>query len=509
MRRKSNSCQPARTRAVRFVLLAALVSLFFRSSSQAAGPTLEWVRQFTPQTSAVGSMSLDGLGHIYLQDVSVRKFDALGNELSTFSVSGMRALSADEIGNVFVTGWNEGPFATLHDAAGNEIWRRQRGGSDAFADRAGNVYVSGWIDGGETEDDALVTKFDAAGNELWSTQFGGSLWDLNTRVSADKSGNVFAFGEIQGGVQRAFLTKLDSNGNENWTRELSAARFVRRGGVVADGLGNVYISGSANAPIATPRIHQGYDAFLAKYDDDGNQIWLREFGTGDYAELARHVTVDGLGNVFVAGTLDGPNVENDNDAFLAKYNVDGDRLWMHQFGSVENDWADFVSADGLGNIYIAGTTRGDFGEPFSGGNDRDVFLAKFRDDFVQLSGDFNNDGTVDAADYVVWRKDGAAPVDYSDWRGNFGRSTAATTPSTPGDVNNDGTVDAADYVAWRRTGGTPQQYDQWRTNFGRSAAAAGFSISSSETPVPEPASLPLLTVAAFAFGPLHRKRVRH
>jgi autotransporter-associated beta strand protein len=39
-----------------------------------------------------------------------------------------------------------------------------------------------------------------------------------------------------------------------------------------------------------------------------------------------------------------------------------------------------------------------------------------------LQGDFNADGKVDAADYVVWRKGGAAftPADYDDWRENFG-----------------------------------------------------------------------------------------
>jgi hypothetical protein len=40
-----------------------------------------------------------------------------------------------------------------------------------------------------------------------------------------------------------------------------------------------------------------------------------------------------------------------------------------------------------------------------------------------LAGDFNNDGVVDAADFVVWRKNSANPG-YEDWRANFGRATA-------------------------------------------------------------------------------------
>ena len=43
-----------------------------------------------------------------------------------------------------------------------------------------------------------------------------------------------------------------------------------------------------------------------------------------------------------------------------------------------------------------------------------------------LPGDFNNDGTVDAADYVVWRKGLSTatytPAAYNVWRANFGAS---------------------------------------------------------------------------------------
>jgi hypothetical protein len=54
---------------------------------------------------------------------------------------------------------------------------------------------------------------------------------------------------------------------------------------------------------------------------------------------------------------------------------------------------------------------------------------------VGLAGDYNEDGTVDAADYVVWRKDPAAhggdPDGYNVWRQNFGM---------PGGVGGAGTV---------------------------------------------------------------------
>jgi hypothetical protein len=70
--------------------------------------------------------------------------------------------------------------------------------------------------------------------------------------------------------------------------------------------------------------------------------------------------------------------------------------------------------------------------------------------------------------------------------------------SVAGDFNGDGAVDAADYVVWRKTDGTPAGYDAWRSHFG-ATAGAGTSItvaSSSQAAIPEPASSVLLMFAA-------------
>ena len=72
----------------------------------------------------------------------------------------------------------------------------------------------------------------------------------------------------------------------------------------------------------------------------------------------------------------------------------------------------------------------------------------------------------------------------------------------PGDFNSDGKVDAADYVVWRKTNGTQPGYDMWRTNFG-SPAGAGSSLGGSA--VPEPGTLGLGLFTLLALGWLRRQ----
>ena len=60
---------------------------------------------------------------------------------------------------------------------------------------------------------------------------------------------------------------------------------------------------------------------------------------------------------------------------------------------------------------------------------------------------------------------------------------------TPGDYNGDGTVDAADYVVWRKNDINGQQgYDDWRANFG-AMSGRGTAAGLRGAAVPEPSSL--------------------
>ncbi|MEX0610487.1 MAG: thrombospondin type 3 repeat-containing protein, partial [Pirellulales bacterium] len=66
----------------------------------------------------------------------------------------------------------------------------------------------------------------------------------------------------------------------------------------------------------------------------------------------------------------------------------------------------------------------------------------------------------------------------------------AAPPLLAGDFNDDGMVDAADYIVWRKTGGTQAEYETWRANFGATSGTGGVSLDTGA--VPEPATCALL-----------------
>ncbi len=70
--------------------------------------------------------------------------------------------------------------------------------------------------------------------------------------------------------------------------------------------------------------------------------------------------------------------------------------------------------------------------------------------------------------------------------------------SIPDDFNGDGTVNAADYVVCRKTNGTPAGYNTWRSHFGQTASSGAGAIANAA--VPEPATLALLIVGILAMS---------
>ncbi len=67
-----------------------------------------------------------------------------------------------------------------------------------------------------------------------------------------------------------------------------------------------------------------------------------------------------------------------------------------------------------------------------------------------------------------------------------------------GDFNHDGSVDAADYVVWRKNPGgvyAPNDFNVWRARFGQTAGSRATGSESTNATVPEPSTQTIFVVA--------------
>jgi hypothetical protein len=97
-------------------------------------------------------------------------------------------------------------------------------------------------------------------------------------------------------------------------------------------------------------------------------------------------------------------------------------------------------------------------------------------------------------------------------QGVFRFAAAQDTPfvdALAGDFNNDGSIDAADYVVWRKNLGSQDDYNLWRTNFGRTsgAGAAANLAGSLSSSVPEPSSIVVLLLGIALSATLSRRKL--
>ncbi|MBN1435774.1 MAG: SBBP repeat-containing protein [Sedimentisphaerales bacterium] len=337
------------------------------------------------------------------EDATASSEIAWSRQVDTDKGGSSWGVAVDGDGNVFIGGRTEGDmdganaggndaFLIKYDADGGRVWTRQLGtnkddiGFAVAVDGGGNSYIAGMTAGDlagydpcsvdpcdtEVDIDAYIAKYDAEGEQVWLRQLGTTEEDAARGVAVDAAGNVYVSGYTMGGLGGenaegfdAFLVKYDADGEQVWIRQLSTNADDKAYSVTVDDAGAVYVCGETeNAG--------GIDAFVAKYDADGNEIWIRQMGTGAIA-MARAIAVDSEGNVFVSGVAG--DVLGDGEAFLAKYDAEGQQLWMRQLGGSGFDISLAVAVDGADNVYISGQVEESFeGDDFVG---PDAFVAKY------------------------------------------------------------------------------------------------------------------------------------
>ncbi len=197
-----------------------------------------------------------------------------------------------------------------------------------------------------------------------------------------------------------FLVKLDADGNLLWQNSFGSiandsATFPVQ--VAVDPSGSVALAGAANGAIdfgggilePTPD-KAGFDVFVAKFDDEGNYLWAKRFGSSPESQVATQVAVDPKGNVVVAGwfrgsldfgqgPLDG-STNGDQNGFLAQLDAaSGSTVWSKGFSSMQSVDVGAIAVDGTGDVVVAGNLDGyvDLGEATLTG--AGVYLARFDD----------------------------------------------------------------------------------------------------------------------------------
>jgi hypothetical protein len=267
------------------------------------------------------------------------------------------------------------------------------GASGVAVSQSGDAYVTGTTAGSfpgysqQGAGDVFVAKYDKNGNHKWIRGIGSDRHDEASGVSVSKSGDVYVVGLTYGGLPGqtgvsgldAFVVKYDKNGNRKWIRQFGTGARTLAYGVAVSATGDVYVTGFADGSfVGSSQLGDG-DAFVVKYDKNGNQKWVRQFGSDQY-DMSRAVAVSRSGDLYVAGwtygALPGQSSAGNADAFVVKYDKNGNQKWARQYGSDQIDDGYAVAVSASGDVYSTGSTFGALPGQISAGNG-DVYAVKY------------------------------------------------------------------------------------------------------------------------------------
>lgn len=324
-------------------------------------------------------------------------------------------------------------FDTLAQSP-NWLWAKSMGGNyndiarATTADLNNNVYVAGTfssstlylgtanLTNGGTNN-VFLAKYDPNGNILWArTAVGNALLQASaSAVTTDPSGNAYitgwfgtpsiTFGSFtlfsSNGSEDVFIVKYDPNGNVLWAKNIHGSKNESGHAIHVSGNG-VYITGlfaSDTINIGSTTLIKNTvnvfstDAFIAKYDLNGNPLWAKSI-KGDKYDESYAIRTDINNNVFVAGHFNSPllsfgtftltNSESSSslyNVFIAKYDMSGNFLWAKNSNGT-SDRVTAIATDASGNACITGYFSGDtisFGNfnLINNSGTNDLFIVKY------------------------------------------------------------------------------------------------------------------------------------
>ncbi len=311
-------------------------------------------------------------------------------------------------------------------------------------DPSGNVYLAGsfrnTVDfnpgagtneliGNGTSLDGFVVKLNSSGVFQWVKHITGSSNIITQNLEVDASGNAYVIGNFTGTVNfrpegvaleetaqasgDSFVMKVSSAGTLGWVKVITTNSLVTSYGIALDASNNVYISGTHYGTVdfdpgvntASLSSAGGTDAFVTKWNSDGEYIWAKNFGGSSNAigqddDVANAIAVDSDGNVAITGffrsTADfdpGAGVfeitsNGIMDIFVSKLDVNGNFVWATALPGPGNNIGYDVEVDAAGNIYSTGQFGGevdfdpgvDFYNLSSSGAEFDIYVSKLKPD---------------------------------------------------------------------------------------------------------------------------------
>ncbi len=246
------------------------------------------------------------------------------------------------------------------------------------SNRLGHSFTAGVVKLSEDDSRIAITRYVEAGNSVWRKHYGDNGKNKGMSIDTDEYGNSIVTGMISNtvefetttfdsyGFQDIFIVKNDADGNELWARRAGSHKWDAGVDVVLDETGSIYIVGyyreEANFDgIILPYEGDKKNAFVAKYDPDGNIQWVKGFG-GLGIDEALSVGISQNGIIYVTGyfedtvTFDNVNLSSEEGQRLFLLRMDantGNVVWAVKHEEGNNSSGEALAVDANGHVFIA------------------------------------------------------------------------------------------------------------------------------------------------------------
>ncbi len=289
--------------------------------------------------------------YLFLNRYDLNGREVWSKHLPGTTGSAMNELDGISVGDnsVFITGsMNGSRFVQRDDLNGNTVWTNQVVGQHISVG-SGEVFVGGgggcFACGGNQ-----LHAYDLDGNAVWNK----TLVSVFSSTIYAGSGGIYVAGSGPGSPDaQAFVSKYDLNGTLLWTQRFDETGFTCScypTGLSGDSSG-IYVSGSTSSAFPGHSLSRGSDAFVRKYDLNGNLLWTMQSGTPDLSDAdTTQISVDPPG-IYLLVTTFGTR------EFVMRYNSNGNYVW---YAALEEGVGIFPPATISATnsiVYVGGATR--------------------------------------------------------------------------------------------------------------------------------------------------------